>query len=325
MKEWLRQRFPFHREEGFPPILVVGTPRGGTTWLAELLVCAPGFRFVQEPLNLRLRSVREASGLSEWRELWERDADRKLLPYLRRIVVGELRHRDTFLIRRPRRFGGRWRTNRTLLKLIHGATSHLDALANELGAEVVHLVRHPIATAVSREVFPSLDSFPGSWASERIPARARGEAERIVREGDHLEKGVLAWSLHHYPLFRWERGERFHRLSYEELVLDPLKNLRSLAARLRIPVTSRMEKAIRLPSLSAGKSSPAQRRAIRDPEQAQARLGSWREAVSASKETSLLEIAERFGIGLYRPGEILPRFPFPERAGSPVQTEFASR
>lgn len=317
VKEWLRQRFPLHREEGLRTIVVVGTPRGGTTWLAELIALASRMRLVQEPLNLRIPLVRDKSGVKSWRELWEPEAKAKLVAYFRRIISGEFRHRDTFLIRRPMRFGLRWRTNRTVLKVIHGGVWQLGLFTEALGADVVHIVRHPIATAVSREVFPALSAFPGSRASTQIPQTVRREAERIIQIGNHLEKGVLAWALHHYPLFRCEKPTGIMRLSYEALAVDPIKVFPPLGKRLGLDLSERLRRSFRAPSLSARKSLPSKRGALSDPETVRAGLNSWKDGVADATEERLLEIPAWFGIDVYRAGETMPQPHFSVGAENP--------
>ena len=52
-----------HRPDGSPNVFVFARPRGGSTWLTELILSQPTFKAIDEPLNLRHKRIRDELGL----------------------------------------------------------------------------------------------------------------------------------------------------------------------------------------------------------------------------------------------------------------------
>lgn len=72
LKPFVRRLDNWHRHDpDHPPVFVFSTPRSGSTWLAELFLSQPGFKFCNEPFDLRDPYVRGALGMREWHELYD--------------------------------------------------------------------------------------------------------------------------------------------------------------------------------------------------------------------------------------------------------------
>ncbi len=50
-------------------IFIFSTPRSGSTWLMEIIASQSGFKFYDEPFNIRRENVQKAGYFSDWDEL----------------------------------------------------------------------------------------------------------------------------------------------------------------------------------------------------------------------------------------------------------------
>ena len=53
MKLLIKRFANFHKPDGRGDVFIVAMPRGGSTWLGELVSCQPGYRMIDEPLAMR--------------------------------------------------------------------------------------------------------------------------------------------------------------------------------------------------------------------------------------------------------------------------------
>ncbi len=306
VSEWVRAHSSVHLPGG-PPVLVVTTPRSGSTWLMELIWAQPGFKAISEPLDLRREPVRRVLGIRSFEALYAASSAPRVEAYLQGLAAGRLR----FLDPSPRLRHWRPVTRRVVLKLLHGCEDRIPRLAELLGARVVLLLRHPIPVSLSRRELPRLRAFLESDYAAHFTAEELAFARRLAAHEDPLERGVLDWTLQNALPLRMCRPE-WLVLSYEQLVLDPAPLLRRLAGHLALPRPERLERELPRPSLTTGKSEPGTAEVLRresSPERQRYLVERWRERVSPEREAALLEIPARFGVEVYRAGSALPRPP----------------
>ena len=306
LSEWVRARASVHRPGG-DPVLLVTTPRSGSTWLMELIWGQPGFKAISEPLDLRREAVRRVLGLGCWEDLYGRSSAGRVEAYLKDLVEGRLR----FLDPSPRLRHWRPLTRRVVVKLLHGCEDRLPRLEEVLGARVVLLLRHPIPVSLSRRELPRLRAFLESDYAGHFRPEELAFARRIAARGDPLERAVLDWTLQNAVPLRTRRPS-WLLLSYEQLVLEPGPLLRRLAEHLALPRPDRLEAELPRPSLTTRKSERSTAEVLRrgtGAERQRYLVERWRERVPREREAALLEIPARFGVDVYRPGSALPRAP----------------
>ncbi len=306
ISEWVRARASVHLPGG-APVLVVTTPRSGSTWLMELIWGQPGFKAISEPLDLRRAAVRRVLGIRCWEELYAATSAERVEAYLRGLAEGRLR----FLDPSPRLRHWRPVTRRVVLKLLHGCEDRIPRLEEALGARVVLLLRHPIPVSLSRRELPRLRAFLASDYAAHFHSEELAFARRLAERGDALERAVLDWTLQNALPLRMHRPS-WLVLSYEQLVLEPAPLLRRLAAHLDLPRPQRLETALARPSLTTRKSERSTAEVLRrgaGPERQRYLVERWRERIPADREAALLEIPARLGVGVYRPGSALPAPP----------------
>ena len=114
IKGFVKPLLTFHYPNDLKNIFLFGTPRGGSTWIMELLQTQPGYKIENEPFDLRNKLVRDYTGITEWSELYKHEAEEKIKPYIELKCRGKLplvQHTPGvglhYLHRRIRRFGQR--------------------------------------------------------------------------------------------------------------------------------------------------------------------------------------------------------------------------
>ena len=85
-------------------------------------------------------------------------------------------------------------TNRIVFK-IHELEHLIGTIARRCRGQVVYLLRHPVPTTLSRQVFPRLELLMRSaFYNEAIPDQSRvREIRRLGESGSHLQRGIVSW------------------------------------------------------------------------------------------------------------------------------------
>lgn len=268
------------------PVVVVGAPRSGTTWVMRLIAKQPGYCAIFEPLHARWWPEAREAGFGN-RPLTGDDRKRA---YLDRIFKGEVPRQS---IRRPRwslsiganpgrllrGMGKRLFADRLVVKFV-SACRLLPWMVEEFpDCRYVYLIRNPyavVSSQLSRGASSYLDdrvrpfdylneaqqSAPVAELCDRIRADAAEVLdEAAVREIDSLEGClVLSWYADNLVAQRAAaRSEAVLTVSYEDL----LRNTNDEVDRIHAHI-------------GAGPASSKNIK-VKDPEQ---QLHKWREQLS---------------------------------------------
>jgi hypothetical protein len=296
----VRRACNVHRQGPAPSIAIMSSPRSGSTWLMELIRTQPGFKSVEEPLNLRTPAVASRLGIDEWSQMYGPDAEATLERYFRGFLEGRIR----FMDHRPLAAHHRWFTNRIVFKILHGAEDQTSMLRG-LGLELVHLVRHPLPVALSRRELPRLSALLSDANLSRFPDDVAELALSRCRDGDDLERAVVAWCLQNTPLLA---TENITLVTYEQLVADPETVIAHLAGTLALPEPARMLSRVRVPSHSHASADDRRRRVLESGVGADATglVDSWRNDLAAGDARRLMDTVSAFGIEVYRFDDAMP-------------------
>jgi len=267
----------------------------------EIISSQPGFRSISEPLSLRNPRVRAYLGFQQWEDLYKLTSRDRVRDYLRNLASGRVTFMNPGFWQRSYRVF----THRTVFKLIHGAEDQVEWLTGELNAEVLVLLRHPIAVALSRKQLPRLTAFVRSDYRRHFGSRELALAERVVEDGTPLEKGVLSWCFQASVPLR-AQSSNASVLTYEQLVLEPEVVVPWLARRIDAPCPARMHAQVNIPSVTVDQSFEGSRKAVED-RAWDYMVGRWRESVDTKQEARAMAILEGFGLDAYRPGELVSR------------------
>lgn len=266
-------------------VLVAGSGRGGTSWLAEAVSAAGGYRYVFEPFHPG--RVRAARPFGYRRYLRPREQSPDLLESAARILGGRVRGLWTD------RFQRGLVHRRRLIKEIR-ANLFLAWLAENFpGLPLVFVLRHPCAVAHSKTRLgwrSRLQEFldqPDLVEDFLAPVAGRMRAAHT-----EFERHVFAWCVENrVPLAQLRRGQ-VHLVFYERLCESPEEELRRLFGYLGSGGVDRALSSLRKPSplsradseiLSGG--SPAR---------------GWTKEVSETEARRATEILALFGLdGIY--------------------------
>ena len=279
-----RLRGQLYRDLGEPTsaLFLAGSPRSGTTWVAEMITAGRNIRLLFEPFHSD--EVPLAAEFRRWRYLPPSEEDPARLASARRIIAGDVRSTWTDRFNRavfPRqRLIKEVRAN-LLLGWLH---AHFPTMPIAL------VFRHPLAVAASQQ------GVGWDFHAETNELLAQ---QRLV--DDHLapvraaiadartpaEQAVAMWCAENYvPLRQFRRGQ-IQLACYEQLVARPESEYRHLLSFFGLNFRRELLNDIGRPSGVTAKDS-----AIVNGEHA---LGSWLNVFDRSQRKRLLSMLEPFG------------------------------
>lgn len=237
------------------PIFIFSTRRSGSTLLLQMLHSQPGVDYIDEPLNLwRLHPYldRLPHPSHGYFITLTPDDEEKLYDYMQDLLTGRIRFRQRGNLLDP---GRTFLVQRFVVKNIN-ATPLIDWFAEWFDAYIVYLLRHPGAVAESL-VRRGWGSATAAYLEDRLICKRYLSSElvryaqRVLEQGDTFQKCVIEWCLDNLrPQAVWKERPRL-TLSYEEVVLRPLKMSKLICDRLGMPNPMRMAQVIASPSRTA--------------------------------------------------------------------------
>ena len=301
VKEFIKSISNIHRQGSDKNICLLATPRGGSTWFMEMLWSQPRMKYCSEPFNVRNGFVARHLGISTFSDLYSDDQLLKLRDY----TDGLSKNKFRFLNPNPFRKLSRFYTTRVIYKLIHYGMANPEYFESSFNAHLFFVFRHPIPVSMSREVFPLLEGFGRCRLRERFTNEQLQCADRALRSGSHLEKGVVAWCLHNsLPLNNW--SDQWKLATYEQAVTEPSVVIDYLCRELELSSKESMLKQSETASAVKRKSSPDRQRLLDDPSRRLELVSSWKGKVSDAEEQDLMHTLEIFDIDIYQYGSVMP-------------------
>jgi hypothetical protein len=271
-------------------VVVAASPRGGSTWLAELLSHQPGAVVLWEPLHPGNNPVCRKHGFG-WQNYipegveWEgqkrylediltgRDLSTRLLTSLELDFKALVSPRKSYVV-----------------KFVN-ANMILQEIVEEFSVPAVQMIRHPCAVVSSQ-----LEH--GSWGhidknNMTIP---NGLLEDYPHFGDVLsgvkkKEELLAfeWGVQNYVPLSSKEALPWYLVTYERMVLEGRKEIKKISDILDLSIASDI---VRLKKPSA----TASREQIEQPEE---RLLKWKSKLSAKQADNILQVAHALGIDYY--------------------------
>lgn len=282
-------------------VVLFASPRGGSTWATEIIFSMTGFGLVSEPLNLRRSLVRSSLNMESFAELSGEAGWERIEPYYDRLLRGRVSQFKPLPFRRFYRPLVR----RIVIKQNQGAGDLLRKIEDRFGCRIIHALRHPIAVALSREVFPLLPDFHKCPLREYFDADELTLIDSIILKGSHLEQGVIAWCLHHRPALRAHQPSWF-AFAYEASVMNPHGFLEALAGYFNTVITPAMRESMSKPSAVTRKSDLHTQTILQDKTRRSELVTKWKQRVSPDESKRVQEILNLMKIDLYSSLETLP-------------------
>lgn len=302
----LRSLGNIHVHRAHKDIFLFATARGGSTWMMEILASQPGFKYYDEPFNIRRPNVRHAGVIHEWRETMP-DAGRgaDLIHFLQDLQ----RNRFRFMNPAPFRRHHRLVTDRIVFK-IHGLEHLINEVKDSCDGQIVFLLRHPIPTTLSRHVFPRLDHFVASCHFQKnyLDETQVREIRKIHCSGTDFQRGILSWCFENLIQLRFADTRDWLFVTYEELLLNSGKTCRTLAEHLSLPRVDTMIAAVNTPAANIRMSRQDTLNILKDSNEQKrkyAMVTKWKDRISDTDERRCFEILELFGLDVYRYNRIV--------------------
>lgn len=295
-----------HRQGSQPNIFLFATPRGGSTWMMEIISSQPGMKYYDEPFNLRRDNVARTGLFPDYNSLMpEQTSAAEITDYLNALRDGRYPHMNP----PPFRSGHRFFTDRIVFK-IHELEHLIGDIAHGCRGQIVYLLRHPIPTTLSRKVFPRLDLFMASPYYDRLieDAARLKEIKRIGRTGSHLQRGTVSWCYENVvPLRRPDFDGLF--VAYEEMTLNPVRSCDLLLAFLHFRDREAMLGAFGRASSNIAMSPKETQSMMKDSDAQRRRhylVTKWQAQVSPADAADVTAIMTLFGLDAYSGEAALP-------------------
>ena len=284
-------------------ILVFGTPRGGTTWLMEILEALPGYRSIFEPFHRDMFPEVRKLRINPFRPyVYFKDPHPQLKEYLTKIFRGKIvskspRYRLTLKNIYKRLFA-----RKAVVKFVR-ANRLLPWIANNFQVKgMFFVIRHPCATIISqietgfRAYFiPKNVPLPKKAVLTSISEiRELRNNEELMRKLKTIEtqEEILAavWSIDNYIPLYYQRMFNWYTVVYELLVLNPEEEIKKMLSYINEKVTEEVYSKVRIPSITTH-----DRMYVGTPKQ----LIKWKKKLSESQVRNILKVVHWFGLDFY--------------------------
>ena len=295
-----------HRPGLAPDIFLFATPRGGSTWMMEIIASQPGLKFYDEPLSPRRENVAFSGVVPSWEALMPDTGDpARVIAFLKELQAG----RHGYMNPPPFRRNHRYFTNRVVFK-IHEIEHLMVEAQRALGAQVVYLLRHPIATSISRDQTPRLEQLLNcSYHAAVLDNSVRhAEITALARTGSFFERKVISWCFENLVALRRPQPTWLY-VSYEELVLNPERSCDLLMDRLGLRDREAMLESFDRPAANIQLSRDETLAALRSPDACRRRhrlVSKWQGKVSDAERGQAAQILGLFDIDAYDASDVLP-------------------
>jgi len=306
LKYFLRSVLNYHNQSNKKNILLFATARGGSTWLMEIIASQPGMKYFDEPFNIRRENIRKTHVFTTYDELMPDNGNNEtIINYFHDLQDNKYR----FLNPTPFRKNHSLFTNRIVFK-IHELEHMINAIKENCNGQVLYLLRHPIPTTISRHTYPRLELFVNSkYYQENILSTEQFvEIKNIINKGDNFLTGIVSWCYENIVPLKHSNTDDWLIITYEELLLNPLKMSRLLSNKLELPNSKKILQAIGQPAsniLLSNESTIEIMKESDDNKRNVALIKKWRPKISQEKEKEAMEILKLFGLDVYEYGRFI--------------------
>lgn len=280
-------------------IFLFATPRGGSTWVMEIIASQRGMKYYDEPFNIRRDNVQKAGFFSTWDELMpdEGQSD-KIIEYLKLLEANRIR----FMNPPPFRKNHRCITRRVVFK-IHEIEHLVNEIKEKCNGSILYLLRHPVPTTLSRKVFPRLDHFIRSpYYRKFFTQNQFNSIVEIRQNGSRLQQGFLSWCYENFLQLNHLDSSDWTILTYEEVVLNSGKCCQYLHDSLDLDDLEIMFNAVDEPAMNIAMSNQETIDTLKI-EDSQRRkrniVKKWEGKVSDEEQEAAFAIFSLFGVDAY--------------------------
>jgi hypothetical protein len=286
----------------FPPeaaLVVCGDPRGGSTWLSELIGSIPAVSTLWEPLHIVEVPEFKALGFG-WRHHIEAGSeDLQARQLFERLFRGQLLNS--------------WLCMRTTASELHHAkrlqvkfcraNQLLPWLTEQFSFErmPIHLVRHPCAVVASQLKYGGWNDVPKQASAEmfRENPLMRKFQMQFEKVDNQIKWLAAMWcACNSVPLNSTRSGQSWMTVSYESLLLDPDLELSKIFERWGMEQAQIAEVSSRRISKTTLETSPIATGNVHN------QLVYWKQVLSEDQVRDVLSMLDLFEVGIYSADEL---------------------
>lgn len=273
------------------PIVISGSPRGGTTWVAESVARAfNSRRVIWEPLNPQNVSIKNLG--FDQRPFVDKDSvSGGQYRFLKRLAFGKLINVYMFRLGtavRKRELGKLLSNERLVIKFVRG-NGVVGFLFRKFSiAKPLVIIRHPCAVVASQLKV----GFPDHpQVSQKVLERYPSIKDVLQDDAPLTERQAMTWAADVLAA-RMNRDD-LHIVYYEDIVMDPKAALYDVFASWGVnpDADSNFESIFGLPSSTSKEWT--------DLTSTQAKLSRWQSQLNATTISRILAVASDMGVDDY--------------------------
>lgn len=264
-------------------ILVAGTARSGTTWLADLIASQIPSRILFEPFNHDL--VPDYHYFHYFQYMRQDVENPELYAFAQKVFKGEIRNR--WIDRQNERVFSKIR----LIKEIRANLALKWLHDNFPEVPILFIMRHPCAVVLSRmELGWATDSDIESFLSQPqfMEDYLLPYLDLIRSARTNEEKHAVIWSVSNLVPLKQFRSNELKVIYYENLCTQPEMELPEIFKTIGYQYSSRLASHRNQPSQTARSGSAIVTGADK--------IGNWKQKLSHSQIDNILRVVQAFGL-----------------------------
>lgn len=272
-------------------VVITCSPRGGSTWVAEILQTIPGYLMLWEPFHQRINPESNRHGFN-WGTYMPQDAvDEQKSEYIYHLLTGRalsprIISRKQFKFEQILRFEG------YIAKILHGQR-FLRWMLDLYPVPTIFVLRHPCAVVASQLRHKAWDGIGGKRKS--LPADLQRDYPHLIPINERIksreESLALTWAIDtHIPL-NTPKPHPWHLVTYESLVTNGEEAIDHIFQYLGKPVPLQAYHQLRIPSATTEDNSPFS--------QGHSALSGWKKALSSEQIDNILRVVHEVGLDFY--------------------------
>lgn len=319
LKLIINRFFNRHEKGSDRDILLFYTRRSGSTLLMEMIYSQSGIKYEADPFDVKHSHNlvdREELGMTDDHShprlvgFKSREQERRISGYFQDLLDGKRTVNPPWNIF-DRKYD--FRTHRSVIKITH-AKSMINWFQKKFNVNVVFLLRHPIATALSISKFENkrgqtMEPVTESFLSNSLFQQKYLDQDLVnfindIRNEENLFLNhILDWCLENWIPLNYLDQSDWLMITYEELVLNPQRMVSLLAEELDLSEEKKMYRQTKLPSNTSSSWMKKHLEDNSDFSKRKRMVTKWREEISENEEKKVFRILDKFDLEAYELGE----------------------
>ena len=274
-------------------VIVAGTGRSGTTWLADIINFRDEYRVMFEPFHHQ--RVDAVSHFKSRQYLRDDNREIEYLEPVELILAGRVRSKWID------RFNGKVAPKKRLVKDIRVNLLLKWMRSNFLQMPMILLLRHPCAVAHSRVRLNWETPFEGFLSQPDLMDDYLEPFKDMIVDIDNgdneFEKAILLWCIETYVPIKQFGEDDIQIVFYEHLCTEPIAELTKLFRFLKTQYDNTVERYIgRASSMATPESAVIKGQGLID---------GWRESLNERQVQRAMEMVSVFGLdNIYSSGSL---------------------